>query len=62
VIVADPTVTDHVVEIAARGAFGSFGFHESIRPTVANPKTGVLVAMAVVASLRRLASPVVVSG
>ncbi len=60
VIVADPGIRDHRVEIEARGAFGSFTFREAIRPTAANPKTGVLVAMAVVKSLRRLVSPVVV--
>ncbi|MEJ5232502.1 MAG: aspartate dehydrogenase [Geminicoccaceae bacterium] len=60
VILADPTIREHVVEIEARGAFGSFAFREAIRPTAANPKTGVLVAMAVTASLRRLASPVLV--
>lgn len=60
VIVADPTITEHLVEIEALGAFGSFTFREAIRPTTANPKTGVLVAMAVVESLHRLVSPVIV--
>lgn len=60
VIVADPGIREHLVEIAAEGAFGRFRFEEAIRPTAANPKTGVLVAMAVIKSLRRLASPVVV--
>jgi aspartate dehydrogenase len=60
VIVADPTITEHVVEIEAEGAFGRFRFEEAIRPTDANPKTGVLVAMAVIKSLRQLASPLVV--
>lgn len=62
VIVADPAISEHIVEIEARGAFGSFTFRESIRPTAANPKTGVLVAMAVIKSLRRLVSPLVVGG
>lgn len=60
VIVADPTVREHVVEIEAEGAFGRFRFEEAIRPSAENPKTGVLVAMAVVKSLRRLAAPLVV--
>lgn len=59
-IVADPSIREHVVEIEADGAFGSFAFREAIRPTAANPKTGVLVAMAVIKSLRRLASPLLV--
>ncbi len=62
VIVADPGITEHVVEIEASGAFGSFAFREAISPTEANPKTGVLVAMAVVASLRRLVGSLVVGG
>jgi aspartate dehydrogenase len=62
VIVADPGISEHVVEIEASGAFGSFAFREAIRPTAANPKTGVLVAMAVTAALRRLAGPLVVGG
>lgn len=61
-IVADPQIVDHLVEIEASGAFGSFRFAEAIHPTAANPKTGVLVAMAVIQSLRRLVSPLVVGG
>jgi aspartate dehydrogenase len=60
VILADPGITDHVVEIEARGWFGSFSFREAIVPTVDNPKTGRLVALAVVKTVRQLASPVVV--
>ncbi|MCX8102398.1 MAG: aspartate dehydrogenase [Geminicoccaceae bacterium] len=60
VIVADPTIREHRVEIEAEGAFGRFRFEEAIRPSAENPKTGVLVAMAVVKSLRRLAAPLVV--
>ncbi len=62
VIVADPGIREHVVEIEAEGAFGSFTFREMIRPSATNPKTGVLVAMAVIASMRRLAAPFVVGG
>ena len=60
VIVADPAITDHVVEIEAAGAFGRFVFREEVRPTEDNPKTGKLVAMAVIKTLRQLASPVVI--
>ncbi|MCS6779939.1 MAG: aspartate dehydrogenase [Geminicoccaceae bacterium] len=60
VIVADPTIDAHLVEIEAEGAFGRFRFEEAIRPSAENPKTGVLVAMAVIKSLRRLAAPLVV--
>ena len=62
VIVADPGISTHVVEIAARGRFGSFAFREEVIPTDSNPKTGRLVAMAVVKTVRQLASRFVVGG
>jgi aspartate dehydrogenase len=61
-IVADPTIQSHVVEIEAQGAFGSFRFREDVLPTAANPKTGRLVAMAVIRTIRQLAAPVVIGG
>jgi len=61
-IVADPTIRRHVVEIEASGAFGRFSFVEEVEPTEQNPKTGKLVAMAVIKTLRQLASPVVIGG
>jgi aspartate dehydrogenase len=61
-IVADPTIQSHVIEIVAEGAFGSFRFAEDVLPTVANPKTGRLVAMAVIRTIRQLAAPVVIGG
>jgi aspartate dehydrogenase len=61
-IVADPTIRTHVIEIAAEGAFGSFRFSEDVEPTVENPKTGKLVAMAVIKTIRQLAAPVVIGG
>jgi len=62
VIVADPGIATHVVEIAARGRFGSFSFREDVIPTESNPKTGRLVAMAVIKTVRQLASRFVVGG
>ncbi len=61
-IIADPTIRTHVIEIEAEGAFGSFRFIEDVEPTVENPKTGKLVAMAVIKTIRQLAAPVVIGG
>jgi aspartate dehydrogenase len=61
-IIADPTIRTHVIEIAAEGAFGSFRFTEDVEPTTENPKTGKLVAMALIKTLRQLAAPVVIGG
>ena len=62
VIVVDPGIRRHVVEIAAEGAFGRFSFVEEVEPTPDNPKTGTLVAMALVKTIRQLAAPVVIGG
>jgi aspartate dehydrogenase len=59
-IIADPTLRRHVVEIEATGAFGRFSFTEEVEPTPENPKTGRLVAMAVIKTIRQLGSPVVI--
>lgn len=59
-IVADPAISTHQVEIAARGAFGSFRFAEDVVPSVENPKTGRLVAMALVKTVRQLRATLIV--
>ena len=61
VIVADPTITTHIVELEAAGAFGRFTFKEDVAISEENRKTGKLVAMAVVKSVRQLASTLVVA-
>lgn len=61
-IVADPTITTHIVEIEAEGTFGRFDFVENVAPTPDNPKTGRLVAMAVIKTIRQLAAPVTIGG
>ena len=59
-IVADPSITTHVVEIEASGAFGRFHFVEDVLPTESNRKTGRIVGMAIVKTIRQLGSSFVV--
>jgi aspartate dehydrogenase len=61
VIVADPTIATHIVELEAHGAFGRFTFREDVAVSEENRKTGKLVAMAMVKSVRQLASTLVVA-
>ena len=61
VIVADPTITTHIVELEAAGAFGRFSFREDVAVSEENRKTGKLVAMAMVKTVRQLASTLVVA-
>jgi aspartate dehydrogenase len=60
VIIADPTITTHVVQIEAVGAFGRFRFEEDVLPSATNQKTGRIVAMALVKTVRQLSSPMVI--
>jgi aspartate dehydrogenase len=61
VIVADPMIDTHIVELEAEGAFGRFAFREDVAISGENRKTGKLVAMAMVKSIRQLASPLIVA-
>ncbi len=56
VIVADPTIRNHVIDLEAEGAAGRLTFREDMRPSPANPKTGVIVAMALAKTIRQRAS------
>lgn len=60
VVIADPAIATHVVEVEAEGAFGRFRFVEDVIPTAENRKTGKLVGMAVVKTVRQLAASLVV--
>lgn len=60
VIVADPTVTAHVIDLEAEGAAGRLSFREDMRPSPENPKTGVIVAMALAKTIRQRAGRFVI--
>jgi len=52
VMLADPTVTRNMHSITAEGAFGSLRFEIENVPSPTNPRTGILVAMSVLHTLR----------
>lgn len=52
-VIADPGVERNCHEVVAVGDFGRFSFQINNIPSDANPRTGRLVAMSVVAALRR---------
>jgi len=62
VIVADPTVTNHVIDLEAEGAAGRLTFREDMIPSPENPKTGVIVAQALAKTIRQRAARFVVGG
>jgi aspartate dehydrogenase len=57
---ADPGEHPHIVEVEARGRFGRFTFREEVAISPENRKTGLIVAMAVIKTLRQLTAPLVV--
>ncbi len=59
-VVADPGIETHVIEIDARGAFGRFHFLEDVLPSDDNRKTGKIVAMALIKTLRQMSSTLVI--
>ena len=59
-VVADPELTRNTHEVVAEGTFGELRFHIQGIPTDENPRTGRIVAMSVVSTLRRLRAPLVI--
>jgi aspartate dehydrogenase len=59
-IIADTEIDTHVCEIQATGAFGSYEFRENLTVAETNRKTGKIVGMAVMKTIKQMVSPVVV--
>jgi aspartate dehydrogenase len=59
-VIADPKLERNTHEVHARGRFGELRFEIRGIPTDENPRTGRLVAMSVVHTLRRLQAPLVI--
>jgi aspartate dehydrogenase len=59
-VVADPELTRNTHEVVAEGTFGELRFHIQSIPTDENPRTGRIVAMSVISTLRRLRAPLVI--
>ena len=58
-IFADPTIDTHVVEVEAEGAFGRFRFVEDVGVSE-HRKTGRIVAMALIKTLRQISGSFVI--
>lgn len=55
-IIADPTIDRNMHDVEITGEFGRFTVHIENVPTN-NPRSGILTALSVVATIRKLASP-----
>jgi aspartate dehydrogenase len=56
-IIADPTIDRNMHDVEVTGSFGRFVVHIENVPSQ-NPRTGVLVAQSIVATLRKLTAPI----
>lgn len=59
-LIADPSITMNLHEVAARGAFGAFTFSIQGAPLPSNPKSSALTAMSVVRCVLNYVQPVVI--
>jgi aspartate dehydrogenase len=59
-IIADTDTDTHICEVHAEGAFGKFSFVENLAVAETNRKTGKIVAMAVMKTVRQMVSPVII--
>lgn len=59
-VFVDPTITSNTHEIEARGKFGQIKLQIQNTPSARNPKTGYIVAMSVMKTLRDRASSFVI--
>ncbi|GGF94718.1 aspartate dehydrogenase [Paenibacillus abyssi] len=59
-VIVDPTVTHNTHEIAASGKFGRIQLQIQNTPSARNPKTGYIVAMSVIKTLRERTSSFII--
>ncbi|MBD2844940.1 aspartate dehydrogenase [Paenibacillus sp. IB182496] len=59
-VFADPTIEHNTHEIEAHGHFGSIRLHIANTPSKENPKTGYIVAMSVIKTLRGMTAPLLI--
>jgi aspartate dehydrogenase len=57
-LIADPTVTENIHEIAVKGAFGAFNFQIAGQGLPDNPRSSALAAMSIVAALAEMQKPI----
>jgi len=59
-VIADPSLVRNTHDVVAEGAFGELRFQIRGIPSDANPRTGRIVAMSVLSTLRKLRAPLVI--
>ncbi|WP_249979167.1 aspartate dehydrogenase [Vreelandella olivaria] len=60
-VLVDPTIEKNIHEVSAQGVSGEVRIEVQNTPSPGNPKTGYIVAMSILSSLRQLTSPMIFS-
>ena len=59
-IISDSSIETHVISINVKGDFGEFSFEENVIPSHENQKTGKIVSLAIIKTLKNLNSNLVI--
>ena len=59
-IISDSSIATHVISIKAKGDFGEYFFEENVTPSDENEKTGKIVSLALIKTLKNLTSNFIV--
>jgi len=59
-IISDSSINTHIISINAKGDFGEFNFEENVIPSEENEKTGKIVSLAIIKTLKNLTSNLII--
>ena len=59
-IISDSSINTHIISINAKGDFGEFNFEENVIPSEENQKSGKIVSLAIIKTLKNLDSNLVI--
>ena len=59
-IISDSSINTHIISIKAKGDFGEYFFEENVIPSNENEKTGKIVSLALIKTLKNLTSNFVI--
>ena len=59
-IYSDSSISTHIISIKAKGDFGEYSFTENVAPSDENEKTGKIVSLALIKTLKNLTSNFIV--
>ena len=59
-IISDSSIKTHIISIKAKGDFGEYTFIENVTPSLENEKTGKIVSLALIKTLKNLTSNFIV--